>query len=165
MAAVPRLKKWLGVAKQNVGLEAQWAAAYSFEEVRLNTLWSDYGSKEETAAGRFLAWVAADELSGGEAVEALWAGANPWCLHVRLPGSPVEMLSKGQPCLGILFVFFQGRLFGPSGPPADLQWLRAEARVEQGVDASLVELLFEGPDAQGVVCADKTLQSNKHPRL
>ncbi len=58
------------------------------EDERLSTVWAEHGGEEETVAGRFLVWAAADELSGGEPVEALWAGANPWCLPFRLPESP-----------------------------------------------------------------------------
>ncbi len=119
----------VGVAKKNVGPEARLAAATLLEDDRLSTLWAEHGGEEETVAGRFWAWAAADELSGGEPVEALWAGANPWGLHVRLPESPVEARSKGQPRSWIVFVLFQGRLFDSSGPSEERQWLRTEARV------------------------------------
>jgi hypothetical protein len=43
-------------------------------------------------------------------------------------------------------------LFGSSGPSTELQWLQTEARVDQGVNPSFLELPFAGPNVQGVVC-------------
>ncbi len=65
-----------------------WAATSSFEEVRLNALWAEYGSEEETAAVRVLVGAAADELPGGETVEALWAGAKTWRLPLDCRNHP-----------------------------------------------------------------------------